>query len=59
MSVNLNMLKATDLERTLRGTIYSRYKSVIDNYILSKLKNEGTNFDVPIVQVVLGESSGL
>ena len=54
---DLQYLKSTELEKVLGKTIYSRCKKVMDNYIISSLKQG--EFSIPIVQVLVGESKTL
>lgn len=57
--VDLGTMRATDLEKSLKSTIYSKYRKVMDNFILSNLKKESTNFSIPIVQALVEGGSQL
>ena len=54
---NLQVLKSTDLEKSIGSTIYSRHKKVMDNYIMRNLK-EGI-FLTPIIQSLVMEDETL
>lgn len=58
-SPNLEKLKATELEKTLKGTIYSKHRKVMDDYIMGNLQKEGSNFSIPIVQALIESGSTL
>lgn len=54
---DFHSLKATQLEKSLGSTIYAKYRSVMDNYIVRDLKS-GT-FSIPTIQALVSESISL
>lgn len=58
--MGISSLKVSDLDKTLNSTICSRYKKVIDNYIIETLKDgsTGSNFSIPIAQYVVNLAGG-
>lgn len=55
----LDMLKATDLEKSLSKTIFNRYRKNMDAYISNKLKMEEENVSIPTVQVFVDSNDNL
>lgn len=54
----LSNLKSTDLEKSLGATIYNKNKKIMDEYIMSNLRNGG-EFSIPIIQTIAPVGSRL
>lgn len=55
--VDFNVLRRSELDIAIGRTVYSKYRNVMDKYIIREIKNN--SFSLPIVQVLVGESPEL
>lgn len=57
--MNLENLKALDLEERMKKSIFSRNYQVVDSYIVDNLRKGESNFFIPTIQTLTGRSPKL